>query len=110
MGSCISRDKARGRESADTDHGNFQRPSKQHRTSITYAKPRDKRDDLDGLKRFTIIDEAEELQLGGLSVRYAYMSQRGYYPDGEIQLNKWILPFALEKWNFSHIIKSFLTR
>lgn len=88
MGSCFSRDKAQGRESADRDHGNFQRPSKQHRTSITYAKPRDKREDLDGLKRFTIIDEAEELQLGGLSIRYAYMSQRGYYPDDETKPNQ----------------------
>ena len=27
--------------------------------------------------------ETKKAQFGGVTVRYAYLSQRGYYPDGE---------------------------
>jgi hypothetical protein len=30
------------------------------------------------------INETCAVTFGGVSVRYAYLSQRGYYPDGEI--------------------------
>ena len=31
-------------------------------------------------------DETKTCTLGGVKLRYAYLSQRGYYPDGELQL------------------------
>lgn len=34
-------------------------------------------------KRIESIDETRRIKFGGVSVRYAYLSQRGYYPDGE---------------------------
>lgn len=33
--------------------------------------------------RITSIDETRKATFGGVTVRYAYLSQRGYYPDGE---------------------------
>jgi hypothetical protein len=29
-----------------------------------------------------VIEESNEIHLGGLNIRYAYVSQRGFYPDG----------------------------
>jgi len=61
----------------------MQRPSVAHRRSITYAKPRDVCEDEDALRRYSVVAKTEELELGGLKLRYGYMSQRGYYPDGK---------------------------
>ncbi len=33
-------------------------------------------------KRIDSINETRKATFGGVSVRYAYLSQRGYYPDG----------------------------
>lgn len=33
--------------------------------------------------RIECIEKTETIVLGGLKLRYAYLSQRGYYPDGE---------------------------
>ena len=33
--------------------------------------------------RIESIDKTTSATFGGLKVRYAYLSQRGYYPDGE---------------------------
>ncbi len=65
-------------------NGEVKRPTAQHRTSITYIKPRDICTDEEALARLHVCEETEELELGGLKIRYAYMSQRGYYPDGKI--------------------------
>lgn len=35
-------------------------------------------------KRIDSIDKTCAAKFGGVSVRYAYLSQRGYYPDGEL--------------------------
>ena len=61
----------------------MQRPSLEHRRSITYAKPRDICENEEALRRYHTIDETKQLQVGGLKLRYGFMSQRGYYPDGE---------------------------
>ncbi len=34
--------------------------------------------------RIESINETCSATFGGVSVRYAYLSQRGYYPDGEL--------------------------
>jgi hypothetical protein len=33
--------------------------------------------------RIECIERTESLVLGGMKIRYAYLSQRGYYPDGK---------------------------
>ena len=33
--------------------------------------------------RIESIETTESLVLGGIKLRYAYLSQRGYYPDGK---------------------------
>ena len=47
--------------------------------STTAVKGLKEKDDKD---RIEIIKETKSETFGGLKVRYAYMSQRGYYPDG----------------------------
>lgn len=37
-------------------------------------------------KRIDSIPETCTAKFGGITVRYAYLSQRGYYPDGKIAL------------------------
>ncbi|GFH53660.1 protein kinase A [Chaetoceros tenuissimus] len=69
-------------------NGEVKRPTAQHRTSITYIKPRDICTDEVALARLHVCEETEELELGGLKIRYAYMSQRGYYPDDENKPNQ----------------------
>ena len=62
------------------------RPTAQHRGSITYLKPRDICENEEALQRFRTTEVTEALVLGGLNIRYGYMSQRGYYPEGECVL------------------------
>lgn len=40
--------------------------------------------------RIESIETTESLILGGIKLRYAYLSQRGYYPDGKTCPN-WIM-------------------
>lgn len=84
MGSCLSKTKRGANTLESVPEGQLQRPSNQHRRSITYIKPRAPCDNEESLKRFNVMEEAEELELGGLKIRYGYMSQRGYYPGGEL--------------------------
>ena len=79
MGGCLSREK----NAQEQMIAQMSRPTAQHRGSITYLKPRDICENEEALQRFHTIDVTEELELGGLKIRYGYMSQRGYYPDGE---------------------------
>lgn len=36
--------------------------------------------------RIESIEKTETAVFGGMKIRYAYLSQRGYYPDGEFLL------------------------
>ena len=79
MGGCLSREKNDQAQMM----AQMSRPTAQHRGSITYLKPRDNCENEEALQRFRSIEVTEALELGGLKIRYGYMSQRGYYPDGE---------------------------
>lgn len=65
-------------------------PNQGKRPSARNTRP-DKKDDPasdsgEGEKRIDSIDETRTANFGGLKVRYAYLSQRGYYPEGEKSL------------------------
>jgi hypothetical protein len=34
-------------------------------------------------KRIECAEESKSITLGGIKIRYAYLSQRGYYPEGK---------------------------
>lgn len=99
MGGCSSKVKRGSPDANDSNSGiqqqdtRFQRPTNQNRRSITYARPRDPGDNDDTLRRYDATNQTEELELGGLKIRYGYMSQRGYYPDGKFQCG-WKLLFS----------------
>ena len=99
MGVCSSKAKRGSPDVNDSNSSNqqqdtrFQRPTNQNRRSITYARPRDPGDNDDTLRRYDATNQTEELELGGLKIRYGYMSQRGYYPDGKFQCG-WKLLFS----------------
>lgn len=83
MGGCSSKENNKG----STEQ--MQRPTAQNRGSITYIRPRDdKAEGERGMKRYVSSETTKTLQMGGLNVRYGYMSQRGYYPDEEGKPNQ----------------------
>ncbi len=80
MGGCSSKENNKG----STEQ--MQRPTAQNRGSITYIRPRDEKAEGErGMKRYVSSETSKTLQMGGLNVRYGYMSQRGYYPDGKFE-------------------------
>ena len=81
MGGCMSREKKS--PAVQVLEQIRPRPTAQHRGSITYLKPRDICESEEALQRFRTTEVTESLELGGLYIRYGYMSQRGYYPEGE---------------------------
>jgi hypothetical protein len=46
--------------------------------------------------RIDAIEHTKSATFGGISVRYAYLSQRGYYPDGMYaRSSRWLLSTVL---------------
>ena len=55
-------------------------------------------------KRIDSINETRTASFGGVSVRYAYLSQRGYYPDGTFHallLLQYYAPLCHKQFNIS---------
>ena len=74
MGSCLSADSSGARNNITSRGGGDIRSS----GGVAYGGP------LTGntKNRVESIKETKTATFGGLKVRYAYFSQRGYYPDG----------------------------
>ncbi len=75
MGGCSSKEKP-------NNTAQMERPSSEKRKSITYMKPRDNNVNV-SMQRTVSSETTKTLKIGGLNIRYGYMSQRGYYPDGK---------------------------
>ena len=79
MGVCASKDRDDGGRRVKTRSNEGQQSSR----SIVDNPRGDIRKNKEAMQRFKTIDTTEELEIGGLKIRYGFMSQRGYYPGGE---------------------------
>jgi hypothetical protein len=74
MGGCTSKN-------GTTEEVKYQRPNTHPRKSIIDNKQVDTKSEPVSNGK-DVIEESNEIHLGGLKIRYAYVSQRGFYPDG----------------------------
>jgi hypothetical protein len=76
MGGCVSKEEDSARQNAKVQKG----------TSTIIDTSKNICENEESVQRFKTNDTTEELEIGGLKIRYGYLSQRGYYPDGECML------------------------
>lgn len=80
MGGCTSKN-------GKTEEIKYQRPNTHPRRSIIDNKQADARPEPVSNGK-DVIEESNEIHLSGLKIRYAYVTQRGFYPDDDSKPNQ----------------------
>lgn len=100
MGDCISK-------TAEIEESNAQKSNIQNQKSTLDSKNVAgvvKTESLVNAKDF--VEDSREVQVGGLKIRYAYMSQRGFYPDGKLIFQIYIFS---KPWNeYIHLMNALM--